>query len=349
MPVFSPASARPRQELAMAIVEGEGSVSGLIYNNVLPDFPINLRTAHLIKMELKNTLGLRHIAADKYIRVPGTKFERAVATFADATIDIDLRGIEIVIPNEVQLDYAGYLNVESFYANRFGREVSGLTKEYLAAAQIFNTTNFGAATNSTVAYTVANTATNSFISDMIAAARRLKAAGEPGPYVAVMSGPVFERVRQSTAVATYVRGTLVGTTEVTLNAIKAALAEFGYSDVLVGDAYYNNAADGAAPSLSQIWSNTYIWVGTPGMANTGGADGLGVPTMGGVGVTAYWEGWAPGGVRSMDKDSQTFPGGNYVETYPDLSIDSMIARLKVSSKPFLGNTRAGTLIATQFS
>lgn len=332
----------------MAIVEGELNAGGLIGRSILPDFPINYRSAHLVKFLLKDTLALRDISADKYIRVPGTKFERAVATLSDATIDVDLRGLELVVPNEVEMDYAGYLAVESFFAARFGKEVSALTKEKLIAAQIFSTGNFGSATNSAVAYTAANLATISFIPDMIAAARRLKAKGEAGPYVAAMSGPVFERIRQATTVQSYAAGTLKAGQEATKGTILEALREYGFVDLLIGDAYYNNAADGATPSLSQVWSNTYIFVGTPGMSKVGG-DGLGVPVMGGVGVNAYWEGWNAGGVRSADRTAKTFEGGNYVESYPDLSIDSMVVRVKVSSKPFIGNARAGDLVATQYS
>jgi hypothetical protein len=360
MPIFTSTSVTPRQELAMAIIEGEGAIGGLVGPKILPDFPINRRTAHIIKATLASSQGLRHIAADKYIRAPGTKFERLVATLSDDTFTVTLRGVEIVVPNESSMDYDGYLALEQFYAARFGTEVSGLTKEYLIAAAIFSTANFGAATNSTVAYTAANLATISFISDIIASTRRLKGRGEPPPYVAVMSGPVFERVRQATTVQLWNTGTLRGQQEATLANVKSSFAEFGISDILIGDAYYNSAADGATAALSQIWSNTYIWVGRPGMAQgvgtpgetsgeTGGDEGVGVPMLGGVGADIYWEGFTPGGVPSTDKDSLNFAGGNYVESYPDLSIDSTVLRLKMSNQPYIGNGRAGDLIATQYS
>src|SRR5262249_41411536 len=136
---------------------------------------------------------------------------------------------------------------------------------------------------------------------------------------------------------------------VSVDKTQNALAEFGISQILVGDTYYNTAADGATPSLSQIWANTYIWVGRPGQAITSGKEGASVPQLGGVGVTAYWEGFTPGGIPSTDKDSMTFEGGNYVESYPVIDRDSMALRLKMSSLPYIGNPRAGDLIATQYS
>jgi hypothetical protein len=350
MPVFTASSARPRQELAMAIVEGENAVSDLIGEQILPAFPINRRTAHIIKATLADSQALRVIDDDKFIHAPGTRFERVVAKFGDATMDVTLRGQEIVVPNEVQLDYTGYLEIESFFAGRFG-QTSALTKEKLIAASVFNTANtaLGSATNSTVAYTVANLATISFIADVIASIRRLKALGERPDFVA-MSGPVFERIRQAATVQSYASGTLKSGSEATLNTIKAALAEYGIKDVFVGDSYYNNAIDGATPSLTQVWSNTFIAVGKRGIASTGSqTDGIGVPTLGGLGASVFWEGYGPGGVPTSDStDLNTFSGGNYVESYPDLTIDSMIVRVKMSTKPFIGNTRCLDLIATQY-
>src|ERR1022692_3487574 len=227
MPFFNPTTVLPRQELALAIVEGEGSIGGLIGASLLPDFPIMRRTAHLIKAALAGSQALRSIAAAKYIRAPGTLFERITATFGDDTFSVILRGVEIVIPNEVNLDYDGYFDPEAFYAARFGREVSGLTKEQLIEAAIFNTGTFGSATNSAVAYTAANIATIAGVGDLMAATRRLKAKGEPPPYSVAMSGPVWERIRQSTDMRNFLIGTLRGTTEVTKSALTLALQEFG--------------------------------------------------------------------------------------------------------------------------
>jgi hypothetical protein len=360
MPVFDVSTVLPRQELALAIVEGEGAIGGLIGDQLLPDFPINRRTAHLIKATLQDTQALRHIAAPKYVRAPGTNFERVVAKLGDDTFTVTLRGVEIVVPNEVQLDYAGYADLEAFYAARFGQEFSGLTKEYLIAAQIFSTANFGSATNSTVAYTEANIATISLISDLIASARRLKAKGEPPPYTAVMSGIVFERVRRAATVQGYVAGTLRAGQEATHNMVEQAVQEFGIKNILIGDVYYNSAADQATPVLTAIWNNTYIWVGRPGMAKgvgtpqqpsqaTDASGGLGVPILGGVGVNAFWENWSANGMPTDEGETMSFDGGNYVESYYERKIDSQVLRLKMSSTPYIGNTRAGDLVATQYS
>ena len=353
MPVFTVSAARPRQELSLAIVEGEGMVDGLIGQEIYPDFPINRRTAHIIKASLANTQGLRLIADAKSIHAPGTKFERVVAKFDDDTMTVTLRGQEIVVPNEVSLDYDEYLDQESFWASRFGNETSALTKEYLIELATFSTATFGAATNSNVAYTAAARDISgplgmNPVQDIIASIRRVKAKGEI-PDTVAMSGLVWERVSTCLNTLQFVRGFLQANADVTLDNFSKALASYGIKKVLVGDSYYNIAAESATPNLVPIWSTAYIWVGKSGKkskpATTGG---VAVPTLGGVGANIYWEGYAPGGKPSIGLDAKEFVGGNYVESYPDLSIDSMIVRVKMSSLPYTGNPRAGDLIATQY-
>lgn len=355
MPAFATASALPRQELALAVVEGENQIPALIGRQIMGDLGITWANAHLVKATLADSLGLRDISADKYIHAPGASFSRLTATFGEATLTVTPRGVEIAVPNELMLNYQQRFDVMAFFSARFGNQFSGLTKEKLIAAQVFSTGNF-AATNSLVAYTAALLTTNSFIADTIAATRRLKAAGEPPPYVQAMSGPVYERVRQAATVQAYTVGTLKAGQEATKEMILAGVREYGITDLLVGDSYYNAAADGATPSLSQVWSNTYIFVGKPGTVG-GSADnsGVSVPLLGGIGANVFWEGYSPGGVTSVDKKYVGTPydmsggGGNYVEQYPELSTDSEIIRIKMSNKPTVTNTRAGTLIATQYS
>lgn len=353
MPAYATASALPQQELALAVVEGENQIPALIGDQILGPLPITWRNAHLVKATLADSLGLRDISADKYIHAPGASFSRLTATFGEATLTVTPRGVEIAVPNELMLDYRNRFDVMAFFSARFGNQFSGLTKEKLVAAQVMNTGNFSA-TAATVAYTVANLSTISFISDMIAAARRLKAAGEPPPYVAAMSGPVYERVRQAATVQAYTVGTLNPGEQANREMILASLREYGIEKLLIGDSYYNAAADGATPSLSQVWANTYIFVGKPGMTGVSADNaGVSVPLLSGIGANVFWEGYTPGGVPSTDKVTKEYDfaggGGNYVETYPDLPTDSEIIRIKMSNKPTITNTRAGTLITTNYS
>lgn len=352
MPAFSTVSALPRQELALAVVEGEGQVGPLIGEQVLGPLGITYRNAHYIKATLADSLGLRPISADKYIHAPGASFSRLTATLSDGTLTITPRGVELAVPNEMILDYREF-DVLSFFCQRIGRETTALTKEKLIADAIFNTTNFGSATNSLVAYTAALNSTCSFIPDVIASTRRLKAKGEAGPYKVVLSGTLFERIRQGATVQAYAAGTLKAGQEATKGTILEALREFGVDDLLIGDSYYNNTADGASlasTALTAIWSTSYFWVGKAGMNTSGGdSGGAGVPLLSGCGANLFWENYSPGGVTSVDKNSLTFEGGNYIETYPSNETDSLIIRAKMSHKPQITNARAGDLVNPQYS
>lgn len=357
MPVFTPlVGTGPREELALAIVEGEGMIENRIGNIIMPDFALTRRTAHLPKLTLADTQGLRMITDDKFLRAPGTKYERMVARVTDAVIGTDLRGQEIVVPNEVTAEWAEYWDIIGFFSSRFGTEVSGLTKEFFVAAAVFNVANTfrGSAINSSVAYTAANrdlagaTGMNP-VQDIIAAVRYLRSTGENPDFVA-MSGPVWERVSTCQNTLQFLRGSLGPIMEVTKANFSQCLMAYGIKDVLVGDAYYNSASDAQAPSLVQLWSNAFIAVGRRGMAKVDSDEqSVAVPTLGGFGVNAFWTGFAPGGARDMSEGAMQMEGGSYVETYPDLTINSMVARVGMSAKPFIGNNRCLVLIATTYS
>lgn len=354
MPATLTSGTGPRQELGLAVVEGENAVQGLIGEKLLGPLPISWRNAHMVKATLAGSLGLRHIGADKYIRAAGTKFQRLAATFGEATLTITPRGVELQVPDELQLDYRNRFDVLAFFAGRFGTEISGLTKEYLIAQATVGSAStyvLGSATNSAVAYTVANLSTISFISDVIASIRRVKANGEI-PDTIVMSGPVYERVRQAAPVQAYVSGTLYPGADTTLNNLQKVFAEYGIKQVLVGDNYYNSAADGATPVLSQIWGNTYILVCKAGMSGVSSSTaGVSVPQLSGIGANVMWEGFDGAGVPSLSSDAMDFQGtgGNYVEVYPSKETKSQIIRIEMSAKPTITNNRGGDLIATQYA
>jgi hypothetical protein len=345
----------PREELDLAIVEGEGALQGLIGAQVLGPLGINYRNAHMVKATLGNSLGLRHIASNKYVRAQGAKFERLSATLGDATLTVTTRGVEITVPREMTLDYRNKFDVLSFFSNRFGVEISGLTKEKLIADTVFAAAAFyrGSAINGSVEYTTANrdtagTSGMNPIQDIINSARYIRALGEVPDSVA-MSGPVWERVRTCQNTLQFCRGTFGAIMEVTKEIFQRALAEFGIKQVLVGDNYYNNAADGATPSLSQVWSNAYIAVFRAGNTGASSTGGVGVPVLSGIGANVFWQGFDTAGQPSSAADALQFNGGNYVETYESKETKSDIIRIEMSHKPTITNTRAGDLIATRFA
>ena len=181
------------------------------------------------------------------------------------------------------------------------------------------------AVNSTVAYTAANKATMSIVDDIIAGIRRVKARGEY-PNTLVLSGSVYDRIRTSTLLQSFIAGSVNPGAIVTPETIANAFSSMGIKECLIGESYVNTAPLNATPSLSPVWNNTYIFIG-----NVAG----GALQAGGVGRTFYW-----------DKVS---PSPFYIETYRKESEKSNVIRAYAYKTQKIVNARAGTLITTQYS
>jgi len=332
MPAYTNATARPRQELASIIQEGQGLNDLNIHSQILPPLPVNKRTVHLVKAKIAN-MQIARILDSNLVTAPGANIERMNMTLDDDSFTVAIRKREVQIPDEVEMDYADYLSIESVAAQQASESVE-LTTEYLTAASIMSTTNFGAGTNSIAAYTTANLATIDFFNDVYAAINRGLDVGERLNTI-VLSRNVFNRVRQSTLLKNFVVSQLGKGYEVNSSNLQLAFADLGITKVLIGSSVYNSAADGATQVMSRIWGDTYVWVGrTADTSATATVNSI--ATIQGVGVNAFWENYTP-------------EGGYGVDTYREEKTESNIVRAKTSKAPYIANPNAGTLITTQYS
>ncbi len=357
MPVVTTSTNRPRQELAIAIQQGAASVEGLIGLQILPKFPLTYRNAHLIKLTYEDTLQGRHIGGNQWLRAPGTKYNRVQVKFGDTTLDTNIRGVEMVIPKETQKDFANYFDVEAYGMSLFGEQTAALTEEYLVANAIFNTTNFGSATAAGTAYTAALEASCSFFSDILAAFQRGRALGRRYNAV-VMTQLMLERVMFSTKVLGYAKGIFVGLVELDQTILEQAISKMvGYPvKLLIGQGYVNTGEEGYK-TLSLLWSTTYIWCGTLGMSTPADGTSVGIPKIGGCGVTTTWEGYTAGNgdavSPTLERSSSTSDfsggGGNAVFQYWNEEIESQVLRLKMSAKPNITDGASGELISTSYA
>lgn len=326
MPAYTNATAEPRAELSAVVEQGRGMNKGNIWNKVFPEYPVTHKTGHLINLTIQQANTMRII--DKII-TPGQNLERVNMTVGDQSYTIDLRGEEVVIPDEVEMTFKDYFSFEAKGA-QMGEDKLELTHEYLTALSLFSTATFGAATNSVVAYTAANILTISFIADVIAAVLRGRAKGERYNTV-VVPFIVLARVMQAASVLAFVRGTVNPQAEVNEATILASLKEYGIEKILVGESMYNSAAPQATAVLTEIWASTYVWVGVTADTVIGDSDGM--ETIDGVGASLYWDKY----------------GMNNVDTYRDETKRSNIVRSTTSLIPYIANSNAGTLIATQYA
>jgi hypothetical protein len=332
MPAYTTATARPRQELAAVIREGQNINKLNIHSKILPPLAVNKRTVHLVKAKIAN-MQLARIMDDYFLTAPGANVERMTATLNDDSFTVAIRKREIQIPDEVEMDYADYLSLEAVFAQQAGEAVE-LTTEYLTAAAIMNATTFGAGTPATANYTAANLATIDFVNDIYKATERGFDLGEIYNTV-IMSRRVYNRVRQSTLLKNYVVSQLGKGHEVNESNLQLAFADLGIEKVLIGSSLYNALADGASlavgAGMSRIWDDTYVWVGATGSTSATSVDGI--STIQGVGVNAFWESYTPA-------------DGYGVDTYREEKTESNIVRGKTSKAPYIANANAGTLITT---
>jgi len=325
--MYSNTAAVFRADLTGALVEQASAwETNLIGTKVAPVinveaktglYPVfNLAAGNLLRNEVK-------------ARAPYTAFPRGTRAFDQDTYATQEYGYEEAVDDTIAKDMSRFFAAEQLSAKLAMRKVS-LAHEVRVATALFNTTNFGSATNSDTAYTIANIATFDVGLDVEKALDRLRADGEStNDAVAVMSTNVFTRIKASTKLQNRLRGIGVSNDTI-LNVSEQAVAEaLGLKAVYVGRAYYDASNEGQAYSSSAIWNNTYVWVG-----NVGSAGNVMNMFGGGALFTLNWGQYGP---------------PLAVETYRDEKITSDIVRSKQHVTEKVVNTNAGDLIATQYS
>lgn len=289
---------------------------------IMPEFGVDAVSGTYPK--LKKTIG-ELLKAGSTVRTPGGKYGEIKRMWEYDTYTCVDRGLEEPVDDTVQKDLSRFFDAEMISAKLVLRSVR-LDLEIRVAAEIMSATNFGAGTNSVVAFTYANIATLDVVTDILAAIERVNNNGEVANTV-VMSSAVWNLIRQSTLLRTFVRGARTETApqNITPNILASSLAENGITQVLVGRSRYDGAIKGQTYSATSVWGNTYIWVG-----EVQGGDFR----EGGAGRTLVWNA----------------EGGLFVtETYRDEARRSTMVRVRQNTTEKIVNAAAGTLITTQYS
>ena len=216
------------------------------------------------------------LKSDVKVRDPYSTFPRGTRSFTQETYTALEYGYEEAVDDTVAADISRFFDAE-VVAAKLSRRKLLLAHEIRVAGQIFNTGNF-TSTNSGTAYTTANLATFDIAEDVQLALDRMISNGESTANTrVVIPYPVWTRARASTKFQNRLRGAGISSDTI-LNASTQAAAEvFGVSEVLIGRAAYDSAAEGVAFSSSNVWSNAYVWVGNvteSGAGYFGGGAGL---------------------------------------------------------------------------
>ncbi len=215
-------------------------------------------------------------------RGPGANYARDASSYETGNYTCIEYGCEAIVPDDSAKDVSRFFSLESFETRKKYRQVQ-LDHEVRVATALFNPATFNLTTSAT-AYTAANLATFDIGLDIDLAKQEIQARGEnTSELTVVMSLPVFLRARASTRLQNRIRGTISTDSQLVLNE-QAMAAALEVREVLVGRAAYDTSKEGASTaSMSNVWNNTYAWIGTVKQARS--AEDY---FSGSVGHTLYW-------------------------------------------------------------
>lgn len=321
--MYTNAAAVFRGDIAGVLEQAKDWESGLVATRVMPVLPVPVRAGQYPSFLLKEGQLLKNEIKQ---RAPNSAYPRVTQAYNQESYIAQEYGIEMGVDDTVALDVSRFFDAEVVAAKLAQRKLL-LGHEIRVAGKIFDAGTF-TSTNSGTAYTTANLASFDVGADVQEAIDRLLAKGESVSNLrVVMSAPVWTRIRASTKFQNRLRGAGLSSDTI-LNASTQAAAEvFGVAEVLIGRASYDTAPEGVAFSSSQVWSNTYIWVGNVTEASSGFFGG-------GAGFTLNWSEYGP---------------AVGVFTYRDESVKSNIVRASQFVAEKVVNSNAGQLIATQYS
>lgn len=260
-------------------------------------------------------------------RGPGANYARIKRAWESDNFTCEEYGLESIVPDDNAEDLSRFFDVASSEIRWDVRQVQ-LAHEIRVAAVVQNTGNFNLST-AAVAYTTTNKATMDIGLDVDGMKAQIVGRGESSDGLTlVMSLNVFLRARQSTLLQNRIRGTVSTDTQLTLDA-RAMADALQIKEVLIGRAGYDTSQVNGTVSMSQIWNDTYIWLG-----RCDAPSGPGSYFNGSTGFTIFWQ-----------QDADLFQ----VETYREENIRSTIVRARQYVCEKLVLTTSAQLLATSYS
>lgn len=321
--MYPTSGATIRADINIKVEEAAAADTFFIADKVLPTFSVDAKSGTYPKLSIAPAELLNANATERSEKGSYGEVSRAWGTDTYDCVD---RGLEEAVDDAAQKDIARFFGLEASTARWVLRNMR-LAAEVRAAAAVINAGTFGA-TNSAVAYTIANLATIDFAQDLLAAIERVNDNAQAADTV-VMSSTVFNRIKLSTKLQAWVRGTIVGEKDspITAKSLAAAFMEHGIKNVYIGRARQNVAKKGQSKSIANVWPNTHVWVGSVNPNASSLQDG-------GAGFTLCWS--AEGGLYTT-------------ETYRNENRRSNMVRVRQNCAEKIVDATAGTLITTQFA
>lgn len=322
---YSQGGAILRADLAGVVEEAFLQSETYIGAKVLTPMPVPVRAGQYPTINKNSGNLLRNEVKS---RGPGANYARVSRAWENDNYTCEEYGLESIVPDDQARDLSRFFDVASSEIRWDVRQVQ-LAHEIRVATKIFDPSVFTLSTGST-AYTTTNIAVFDIGLDVDAMKAAIVGRGESADNLTlVMSLNVFLRARASTKLQNRIRGTVSTDTQLTLTA-QAMADALQVKEVLIGRAGYDTSKQGASTSsMSQIWSDTYLWLGR--CEQPSGPEAY---FNGSTGFTLYWQ-----------QDSDLFQ----VEQYREENIRSEIIRARqyVTEKVVLST--GAQLLATQYS
>ena len=306
-----------RPELSTVVEEAAFADNYFIGLKVFPLYSSANKTGEFMKITKAASDSLKKNITERAQKGSYGRVDRSYEKDNFACVD---RGLEELLDDAVTAELSNFFSTEQVTSKLLLRAIM-FDHEARVAAKVQDTAVFDS-TAATVAYTEANLATINFPKDIQDAIKLVKKRGEM-PNTLVLNRDVYDRVRRSTLMSSFLFGPLGGGQQITEDMLGKA---FGIPNVLIADAAYDSSNKGQTAAPGYIWSPLYVWVG-----NVQGGDFA----AGGAGRTIGWTG---------DADSVFV-----TETYRSEQNRSDVIRVRMHTAEKVISAPSGTLVATSFA
>lgn len=339
--MFNTVDSVPRTDVSTALMEAVGQEKKFIAQMLLPiyDSPTEEGRYPRFRKGAAELLRAGRSPSDATTFNSSTKrnqtgsYNEIARKFEWDTYRTEEYGLEERIDDKIRTRMRNFFDADMITAKLLMNSLM-LDFEMEVSAKLNTTTSTDAneglvATNSAVAYTEANIATIDFPRDVNDCLERLTLLGtDPQECTMVLSLSVYNRLRRSQKLQTYVYGFLnvtQGGSQINTGMIANA---FGVANVLIATKSVDVAMKGKTPSLVPVWGNTNVFIGKLGEGEF---------MSGGVGRTIVW-------------GADTGGGGLFVsEQYRDESRRGDKLRVRSNRVLKIIDPTCAQLVATQYS
>lgn len=291
---YNNSDAIPRTDISTALMEAMGQEGLYIAPQLMPVYDSETENGRYPKFTRDDTALLKasgdYGGAAATLRAPNGTYNESESNFIWDNFQTSEYGEERRIDDALRIRYRNFFDYDMIESKILMNRM--MTAYEIQTAAILNNSSTFTATAASVAYTEANIATIDFPKDATDCIERLTLIGEQVNLTAVMSLSLWNRIKRTTKMNTYLFGPLntnAGGSNITTEAVAAAL---GLSQIIIAKKAVDTGVKGKAATMSSVWGNSYIWIGSIGQGEF---------SNGGVGRTIVFSADSPGGLFTSEQ------------------------------------------------